>query len=133
MPKRPFHDMNSSETSSSSHTEAIFDTRDDHLAGDLYRASITAVAGTHDTELYAWGFTNQTDWVVLDWRERRWRVVETARNDNAPGTRHAHSATYFTMLGEAYIVVLGGAAHQTIQPAEDPESVLGCWERVPTT
>ncbi|CAE6500077.1 unnamed protein product [Rhizoctonia solani] len=107
MPKRSFHDMNNSE--SSSHTEAIFDTQDDHLVSDLYRGSITAVPGAHDTELYVWGCPNQIDWIVLDWRERRWKVIETAKNDNAPGTRHAHSATYFTMLGEAYIAVLGGA------------------------
>ncbi|KAH7325201.1 hypothetical protein B0J17DRAFT_682633 [Rhizoctonia solani] len=55
------------------------------------------------------------DWVVLDWRERRWKVIETAKNDNAPGTRHAHSATYFTMLGEAYIAILGG----TNSPSND--------------
>ncbi|CAE6452023.1 unnamed protein product [Rhizoctonia solani] len=113
MPKRPFRDMNNSEKSS--HTEAIFDTQDDHLVSDLYRGSITAVPGAHDTELYAWGCANQTDWIVLDWRERRWKVVETAKNDNAPGTRHAHSATYFTMLGESYIAVLGG----TNSPSND--------------
>ncbi|KAJ1304103.1 hypothetical protein OPQ81_008507 [Rhizoctonia solani] len=105
--------MNNSE--SSSHTESIFDTQDDHLASDLYRASITAVPGAHDTELYAWGCSNQTDWIVLDWRERRWKVIEAAKNDNSPGTRHAHSATYFTMLGEAYIAVLGG----TNNPSND--------------
>ncbi|CAE6496254.1 unnamed protein product [Rhizoctonia solani] len=111
MPKRPFDEMNS--TQPSSHIEAIFDTQDDHLVSDLYRGSITAVPGAHDTELYAWGCPNQTDWIVLDWRDRRWKVIETAKNANAPGTRHAHSATYFTMLGEAYIAILGGASSPT--------------------
>ncbi|CAE6437397.1 unnamed protein product [Rhizoctonia solani] len=114
MPKRSFHDMENSETpQTSSHSDAVFDTQDDHLVSDLNRGSITAVPGAVDTELYAWGCPNQTDWAVLDWKERRWRVVEAAKNENAPGTRHAHSATYFTMLGEAYIAVLGGTQHPT--------------------
>ena len=145
--------MNNSEPSS--HTESIFDTQgmivrptvletlnwtcfsktDDHLVSDLYRGSITAVPSAHDTDLYAWGCLNQTDWAVLDWRERRWRAIEAvctgcgffrislsnfgplkAKNDNGPGTRHAHSATYFTMLGEAYIAILGGFKSSQVCP-----------------
>ncbi|KAF8740314.1 hypothetical protein RHS02_04407, partial [Rhizoctonia solani] len=104
---------NSEKTQINSHSDAVFDTQDDHLISDFNRGSITAVPGTVDTELYAWGCPNQSDWVVLDWKERRWRIVEAAKNDNSPGVRHAHSATYFTMLGEAYIAVLGGSDGST--------------------
>ncbi|KAF8678753.1 hypothetical protein RHS04_04922 [Rhizoctonia solani] len=104
---------NSEKTQINSHSDAVFDTQDDHLISDFNRGSITAVPGAVDTELYAWGCPNQSDWVVLDWKERRWRIVETAKNDNSPGVRHAHSATYFTMLGEAYIAVLGGSDGST--------------------
>ncbi|KAB5589448.1 hypothetical protein CTheo_7102 [Ceratobasidium theobromae] len=91
-------------------------TEDDHLVSDLYRGSITAVPRGLDTELYVWGCAHQnSDWIVLNWRERRWRVVETGGDENAPSARHAQTGTYFTMVGEPYIAVLGGSA----SPAND--------------
>lgn len=84
---------------------------------DLYRGSITTVPGALDSELYVWGCAHQnSDWIVLNWRERRWRVIETISSENTPSARHAHSATYFTMLGEAYIAVLGGSARAVTEP-----------------
>ncbi|KAG8780704.1 hypothetical protein FRC12_022666 [Ceratobasidium sp. 428] len=90
--------------------EVIFETKDDHLVSNLYRGSITAVPSL-ETELYVWGCAHQTsNWIVLNWRTREWRVVESISDAEAPSARHAHTATYFSMRGESYIAVLGGSA-----------------------
>ncbi|KAG8681666.1 hypothetical protein FRC08_015495, partial [Ceratobasidium sp. 394] len=94
----------------------IFDTKDDHLVSDLYRGSITAVPAL-DTELYVWGCAHQnSNWIVLDWRTRQWRVVQSVSNADAPSARHAHTATYFSLHGESYIAVLGGSASSANDP-----------------
>ncbi|QRW10202.1 hypothetical protein RhiLY_09201 [Ceratobasidium sp. AG-Ba] len=99
-----------------SSSESVLDTKDDHLVSGLYRGSITAVPG-RETELYVWGCAGQnSNWVVLDWRSRRWRVIESISSSDAPGVRHAHTATYFSLRGESFIAILGGSANSPEDP-----------------
>ncbi|ELU37072.1 BTB domain-containing protein [Rhizoctonia solani AG-1 IA] len=121
MPKRSFHDMeNSEKTQINSHSDAVFDTQGmivrqttisfPTLTGDLSPPSLVR---SIQSSMHGGVRTSLIGSCSIGRNEGGGLLRPCAKNDNSPGVRHAHSATYFTMLGEAYIAVLGGSDGST--------------------